>query len=102
MLNLDFREGDDLYVGVKSAPYSTFKQVILHKVSGGVATFLTEEEAVDVEVSDKPCRVDIGMHGIRVSVKKSPIREDNYTLGLEAPQDILMLRGRKYRQMIDE
>jgi len=98
MLSFNVRAGDDIWFGLRGASLGTFQQVVIKATTddGGV-TLLTPTEEIDL-IPDTEAE-ELGVLGVRVQVTQAHY-EDHALLGMIASDNVVILKGRKYRKQL--
>lgn len=99
MLSFNLREGDDVWFGKEGVPLEQWQQMVLNKANGSCLTVLTPTEVIEVDYDAAP--IDSGVLGVRIAVKEDPAQQGQFTFGMDAPQDVKIMRGRVYRRQLD-
>lgn len=96
MLSFNLRVGDDVWFGKNGDPLEDYQQLVLKETDDDFLTVLTPDEVIDIPFGGKT--VGLGFLDVRVCAKPDYEDPSAVTLGLEAPSDVKILRGRIYRR----
>jgi hypothetical protein len=99
MLSFNLREGDDVWFGYEGQPLAEWQQMIIKDADEFGMTVFTPTEVLSVRFDDRP--MDSGVLGVKIAVKQDPAQMGQFTFGMDAPQNVKIMRGRVYRRQLD-
>jgi hypothetical protein len=99
MLSFNLRIGDDVWLGRDGDSLDAYQQIVLNKVNDQFLTVLTPTEVIDLLLDDRP--IDSGIMGAKIAAREDASDRTLFSFGIDAPQDVRIMRGRVYRRQLD-
>jgi hypothetical protein len=99
MLSFNLRLGDDVWFGKFGSPLDGFQQLTLKEANDRHLTVFTPEEIIDIPFDGDT--VDSGIFGVRIAAQPDDMDSGLFSIGMDAPDDVQILRGRVYRRQLD-